>query len=188
MALKRKEGKQHGDGLKEACASVTTVGFLPVTAVVMLALCLAGSLGCTSPAKEGRGYTSPDTVKTVVKQAKDDLSSNQVQHARHLIEELASEADINVTQIPLATYPAAIRAVAALIDAGKFDEAKDALYAALHTIVIDTCVIPLPKVRAEAMLAEANRLVDKKQDIPEFAPSLMQGDTNSSLPRFWVTD
>ena len=36
-------------------------------------------------------------------------------------------------QIPLATYPAAIKAVAPLIDAGHMEEAKAALEAALNT-------------------------------------------------------
>jgi hypothetical protein len=106
-------------------------------------------------------YTTPDTVRMAVKQAKDDLSNDQVQQARLLLQDLASEADIHVTEIPLATYPAAIRAVAPLVDAGKTDEAKAALYAVLNTLVIETYVVPLPKIRAEAMLAVADTLANK---------------------------
>ncbi len=61
---------------------------------------------------------NPDTVKAVVKLAKDDLANNQVQQARVLVEDLASQAEIYVTNLPLATYPAAIKAVVPLIDAG----------------------------------------------------------------------
>src|SRR5438270_12243175 len=75
-------------------------------------------------------YATPDTVKTAVKVARDDLSSNRVQQARHLVSDLASEADTHVTEIPLGTYPTAIKAAAPLIDAGKIDEAKAALQAA----------------------------------------------------------
>jgi ribosomal protein S20 len=106
-------------------------------------------------------YATPDTVKTVVKDAKDDLSSNRVQHARHLVSDLASEADTHVTEIPLATYPAAIKAVAPLIDAGKTKEAKAALEAALNTLVIETIIIPLPGIRAQALLHEADQLANK---------------------------
>jgi hypothetical protein len=106
-------------------------------------------------------YTTPDTVKTVVKQAREDLSNDRVQQARLLIKDLASEADIHVTEIPLATYPAAISAVAPLVDAGKTEEAKATLYAVLHTLVIETYVVPLPKIRAEAMLAVADTLANK---------------------------
>ena len=107
-------------------------------------------------------YTTLDTIKAVVSQAKDDLSGNRVQHARHLVSDLASEADFHVTEIPLATYPAMIRAVAPLIDAGKIEEAKAALYAALNTLVVETYVVPLPRVRAEAMIAAADKLATQK--------------------------
>ncbi|MDQ1471276.1 MAG: hypothetical protein QOJ99_2756 [Bryobacterales bacterium] len=107
-------------------------------------------------------YATPATVKSVVAKARSDLASERVQDARHLVENLASEADIQVTGIPLGTYPAAIRAVAPLVDAGKLDAAKAALYAALHTLVVDIYVVPLPKVRADAMIAAANEIANKR--------------------------
>lgn len=107
-------------------------------------------------------YATPDTVKGVIKKARDDLSNNQVQQARYLVTDLASEADTHVVEIPLATYPAAIKAVAPLIDAGKMQEAKDALEAALNTLVIETYVVPLPRLRAEALLHQAEQLATKR--------------------------
>jgi CHASE3 domain sensor protein len=112
-------------------------------------------------------YTTPDTVEAVVREAKDDLARDQVQQARLLMRDVASEADIHVTEIPLASYPAAIRAVAPLINAGKLDEAKAALLAALHTLVIETYVVPLPRVRAEAMLGIAETLASKSDRKPD---------------------
>jgi hypothetical protein len=106
-------------------------------------------------------YATPDTVKRVVNVATLELSGGQVQQARHLVTGLASEADTQVVAIPLATYPAAIKAVAPLIDGGKTQEAEAALEAALHTLVIETDVIPLPRVRAEALLRQAEQLTSK---------------------------
>jgi hypothetical protein len=103
-------------------------------------------------------YSTPDTVKTLVQQAGENLSSDQVQHARRLLHDLSSEADIQVTELPLATYPAAIRAAPPLIHSGQFDEAKAALCAALHALVTETIVVPLPRVRAVQMLENAQRL------------------------------
>lgn len=103
-------------------------------------------------------YGTPETVKNLINQCKDDLSRDRVQQARLLMMNLASEADTHVVEIPLATYPAAIKAVAPLIDAGKLNQAIAALETALNTMVIQTYVIPLPRVRAEALLAEANQL------------------------------
>lgn len=60
------------------------------------------------------------------KEARDDLSNERVQHARLLVQDLCSEADIQVAEMPLATYRAAIKTVAPLIDAGRIGEAKAA--------------------------------------------------------------
>jgi len=106
-------------------------------------------------------YATPDTVKTAVKVARDDLSSKRVQQVRHLVSDLASEADTHVTEIPLGTYPTAIKAAAPLIDAGKIDEAKAALQAALSTLVVVTYIVSLPAVRAQAMLHQAEQLSTK---------------------------
>ena len=69
-----------------------------------------------------------------------------MQQARALLSGLASESELQVTNLPLATYPAAIKAVAPLIDAGKKDEAKAALQLALNTLVVERFITPLPTV------------------------------------------
>src|SRR5205085_370381 len=92
-------------------------------------------------------YSNVDTVKAAVRQAKDYLAEGKVQEARALLNGLASEAENQVTNIPLATYPAAIKTIAPLIDAGKIDEAKTALQTALNTLVIQSFITPLPKIR-----------------------------------------
>ena len=106
-------------------------------------------------------YATPETVKDAVKRAKEDLANNQVQQARAIMQDLASETDIHIANVPLATYPAAINTVVPLIDARKIEEAKGALLMAIHTLVIETYVIPLPKIRAQAMLSEADKLAGK---------------------------
>lgn len=106
--------------------------------------------------------TNRDTVKAVLKKAKSYLRDNEIQKARPLIANLASEIQYRTTNIPLLTYPAAIKAITPLIDAGKIDEAKAELQATLNTLVITTEIVPLPKVRAEEMLKEAQSLAEKK--------------------------
>ena len=75
---------------------------------------------------------------------------------------LASEIQFRTANIPLETYPAAIKAITPLIDAGKIDEAKAGLQATLNTVVITTNVVPLPKLRAEQLLKQAQSLAEKK--------------------------
>ena len=106
-------------------------------------------------------YSNVDTVKGVVRLAQEYLDDGKVQEARGLLTGLASEAETQVSNIPLATYPAAIKSVVPLIDAGKLDEAKTALRTALNTLVIESFVTPLPKIRAEAMLKEAEKIAEK---------------------------
>lgn len=106
--------------------------------------------------------STPETVKAAVKQAREYLEDGELQKARPLIATLASEIDFNTTNIPLGTYPAAIKAITPLIDAGRIDEAKVRLRAALNTLVITTEAVPLPKLRAELLLKEAQTLAEKK--------------------------
>jgi len=107
---------------------------------------------------------SPDTVKAIIKEAEDYLDDGEVQKARPLVANLASEIVIQTTSVPLATYPEAIKAVTPLIDEGKLDEAQAALQAALNTLVVTTDeVLPLPKLRAERLLKNAEARAENEE-------------------------
>ncbi len=106
-------------------------------------------------------YVDVEAVKKAVKEAIDLLKKGRVQDARALVSGLASEIVIEVVNIPLATYPQAIKAVVPLIEQGKFKEAKEALVAALNTLVITRHIIPLPILRVEQMLVRAEQLAEK---------------------------
>jgi hypothetical protein len=107
-------------------------------------------------------YTSLDAINKAKERAEDYLDAGEVQKARALLSELASEIVISVVNIPLKTYPDAIAAVAPLIDRGKVNEAKAELEAALSTLVTIDHVIPLPLLRAEVHLSNAEVLAQKK--------------------------
>ncbi len=102
-----------------------------------------------------------DKVKEVRREAENLLEDGQVQQARHLLEGLASETVISVTNLPLATYPAAIKQAAKLIHEDKLEDAKRVLQTALNTLVVTDTIIPLPVVAAEEMLKEAETLAEK---------------------------
>lgn len=117
---------------------------------------------------------TPDDVQKLRDQTKSLLDSGKIQEARHLMMGLASETDINTTNIPLATYPAAIKQAAKLIDEGKTDEAKNVLQAALNTTVMTQTIIPIPVVAAQALLTDAEKLAEKKQRSDEDNKHLSQ--------------
>jgi YfdX protein len=106
-------------------------------------------------------YSSLEAIKRAKDEAEDLLEDGKVQKARPLIEALASEIVIRTTNLPLGTYPSAIKAVVPLIDAGKVDQAKEALQQALNTLVVTENVIALPLLRAELMLEQADELAQK---------------------------
>ena len=108
-----------------------------------------------------------DAVKQVRKEAEDLIESGRLQEARHLLKNLASETVISVSNIPLATYPGAIKQAVRLIDDNKPDDAKRVLQAALNTQVVVDTVIPLPVVKAQELLKNADDLAQKKNRTKE---------------------
>jgi YfdX protein len=85
------------------------------------------------------------------------MDAGRFQEARRLMGSLASETVVSVSNIPLATYPAAIKEAAKLIDQNKSSEAKGVLQTALNTQVLTETIIPLPVVKAQTSLKEAAR-------------------------------
>ncbi|MDQ1832117.1 YfdX family protein [Massilia scottii] len=115
-----------------------------------------------------------DTVKAAVKEVRDRLRDGEVQKARQLMQALASEVEFRTLNIPLETYPAAIKAITPLIDAGKIEEAKTALRTMLNTLVVTTEVVPLPKLRAEEQIKAAQALAEKANRSKEENDKLAQ--------------
>jgi hypothetical protein len=107
-------------------------------------------------------YADTKTVMKARKEAEAMLREGRVQDARLILSGLASETVISVSNLPLATYPAAIKEAVRLIDSGKNDEAKAVLQTALNTLVITPAVIPLPVVRAQNLLKDAEKLAEQK--------------------------
>ena len=106
---------------------------------------------------------TPGDVTALVDRIKDLTDDGRLQEARRLMEGLASEMVIRTSNLPLGTYPDAIKRAAALLDEQKPQEAKLVLLNALSTIVVTETIIPLPIVRAEASV-EAARVVAAKNN------------------------
>lgn len=108
-------------------------------------------------------FANTETIEAMTDEALDALKHGEVQQARLVLALLASEIVIAVTNIPLASYPAAVKSVVPLIDQGKIEEAKAALQAALSTLVETRSVLPLPTLRARLLLKRAETLVEDGQ-------------------------
>lgn len=126
-------------------------------------------------------YSSLDAIKKAKQDAEKALKEGRVQDARNLLAALASETVISTTNIPLATYPSALKKAAKLIDENKSAEAKTVLQTALDTMVVTDVVVPLPVVGARINLEKAEDLAKKKnrteQENKELSDRVAAADT-----------
>lgn len=83
--------------------------------------------------------------------------------ARVLLDSLRSEIRIRTSNVPLATYPAALREAARLLEAGKNEDAAETLRAALSTVVIIDRALALPLIRAAQAIEAAQDLSGKQK-------------------------
>ncbi len=106
-------------------------------------------------------YSDRESVELAIDEAKEALKDGRIQVARSILGALASELVIDVSHLPLATYPDAIAAIVPLIDEGKLEEAKGALQSAINTLVVKEIVLPMPVMRAGLYLDLAEDLAEK---------------------------
>lgn len=107
-------------------------------------------------------YGTLDGIKKAKQEAQKALNEGRVQDARGILSGLASETVISTSNIPLATYPSALKKASKFIDENKTSEAKGVLQTALDTLVITDVVVPLPVVGARINLENAEELSKKK--------------------------
>lgn len=99
----------------------------------------------------------PDTIDVVRSQAASFMADGDIQRARQLLDSLQSEIQITVLNIPLKTYPDAIRQAVKQLDQGKTAESKRTLEAALNTLVVTQHSIPIPLINAQYELEQATQ-------------------------------
>ena len=99
-----------------------------------------------------------ETVRTITKAAKEAVKNEYYQAARELLDGLKSEIIITTYNIPTATYPDAIKAALMLMQDGKDEDAKAVLQQVFGTIVIEDVVVPLPVLKAQQMVMEAQKI------------------------------
>ena len=81
--------------------------------------------------------------------------------ARLLLYSLTSEIRVRIYNLPLATYPTALKDAARLLDQGQNDEARNVLLTALNTLAVVEKVTPIPVVLARAAIDAAQQQSQK---------------------------
>ncbi len=92
------------------------------------------------------------------------IEEGEVQKARDIMLNLASELDIYITALPVGTYPVAIKAIIPLIEEERYEEAIKLLTEVLETLALEKIVIPLPILRAEQAIIRASELTKDKEN------------------------
>ena len=104
-------------------------------------------------------------INTLKKEAKTLLIANKIPEARNILNTLRSEIVIKTINLPLATYPAALNLAIKYLNENKIKEATEVLAMALSTLVEVDNIIPIPLIKAQALIEEASKTKDKKQAI-----------------------
>ena len=126
-----------------------------------------------------------DSLRAAQRSATLALIDGDTQTARTLLSNFADQTAVRVENLPMATYPTAIRRAAALIEAGKLDEAKTDLQQTLSTVVVTETVFPYPVINAVLSLAAAEELAAKarKSDEDRAALAIALEAARTSLQR-----
>jgi len=106
-------------------------------------------------------YSDTQTIEFAKEQVIEALKENRVQDARELIGNLRSETVISVSNLPMASYPDAIKEAVKYIDMENYQEAKAVLQTALSSMIVTKTVIPQPLLNAEKFLSAAEILAEK---------------------------
>lgn len=108
--------------------------------------------------------TTPEKVKTDLDIIEDLLDDGDVQGARVLLAEMRSEIVTETAYLPLATYPDAIKRAVSEITANESKKAEATLAMAMDSLVKERLVLPLPVVRAQGAISEAEKVQETDKD------------------------
>ena len=104
-------------------------------------------------------------INTLKKEAKALLLSNKIPKVRNILNTLRSEIVVKTINLPLATYPAALNLAIKYLNENKIKEATEVLAMALSTLVEIDNIIPIPLIKAQALIEESSKTKDQKQAI-----------------------
>jgi tetratricopeptide (TPR) repeat protein len=103
-------------------------------------------------------------VNSLITQAKILVNENKIPQAREILNSLRNEIVIKTINLPLVTYPAALKLAIKYLNEKKIDETKDVLTMALSTLVEIDSIIPIPLIKAQALVEEAAKMIKKNKD------------------------
>ncbi|NPA60758.1 MAG: YfdX family protein [Epsilonproteobacteria bacterium] len=107
---------------------------------------------------------SADDVEKMVNLVKELLDKGKVQEAGELLISLQSEIDIVVVNLPLASYPDALKLASKYILQKEYIKAKRVLELALSTFTEVEYIIPIPVVNATELVSTASKIAKDNKE------------------------
>jgi hypothetical protein len=104
------------------------------------------------------------TILEIAQDASRAVDNRDFPTARVLLRALMSEIRVRTYNLPLATYPTALKDAARLLDQNKGKEASAVLLTALNTLMVIDRVTPLPLLRARDAINQAQQEKDKNKE------------------------
>jgi hypothetical protein len=111
--------------------------------------------------------TAPDDLEMIQQLAaavKDAVKQRDFPAARVVLARLMSEIRVRTYNLPIATYPVALRDAARLLAAQKPQEASSVLTTALNTLVAIERVTPIPVAVAQTAIEGAQKLSEQDKE------------------------
>lgn len=105
--------------------------------------------------------SDPRAIREIARAAGRAVDDRDYPRARALLDGLISEIRVRTYNIPLGTYPAALREASLLLDQKKPDDAGGVLRAALNSLVIVDRITPLPLILAQTAIEQAQAERDR---------------------------
>jgi len=104
-------------------------------------------------------------VETAIITSEALLDKKRVQDARVIISNLVDEIDFSTVNLPLATYPVALKEAGKYLHDGKVKEAKALLAKTLNTFVKVTTVTPIGILEAQSLISVASQIATKDKKL-----------------------
>ncbi len=105
-----------------------------------------------------------DLIEPIRDEAKRAVNEEDFPTGRALLHNLVSEIRTSTVNLPLETYPDAMKEAARLLHQGRTDEARAVMQLALSTLVVTEQSRPIPLINALTELAAAMALAAQGQD------------------------
>jgi len=105
-----------------------------------------------------------DSIERIRNQIKSAINAEDFPAARELLNNLMSEIRTTTINLPLATYPDAMKEAARLLNEGLTNQAKTVLQLALSTLVVTEQSRPIPLIDANTKLIGAAAVAEIDRD------------------------